>query len=176
MAHYSLIKRIYPNKPYKFLNTRLLEVNEMCSSNTSNDNFLFTTNNNFDKYFIDYQNLNILPFEKNIIESYNCKYIDNFEILFFNFNNYPIKELNEYLILNESKLFLDNNILLKKTKPTFYSPVHIKDNNNILVLGKEYCDTIIMNGFRIPYDRAIYIPPQTYYNDFFIRGAWKVIS
>jgi hypothetical protein len=58
--------------------------------------------------------------------------------------------------------------------PHIHQPTNINSEGH-LVLAKRYDNMLLLSKVRIPYGKAIYIPPNTYHNDSLLIGDYNVL-
>ena len=172
-----LISKIIPNVPYKLVNNKLFEINELCEGVIQNNIKIkqvrpHTINSNEISLNPEIcKKIPILMSNKPNLEYFNCKLISNMNLFVFDNNNDNIN-----LSLCEKNFYPKNNYKLKTNNyPNFIFPSNIY-SNGFVILGKDKNSHFELTGFKIPLHCGLYIPYFMYYNTNYLNGNWNFIK
>lgn len=155
------------------INIQIKEINE----NVENNNIL--GKNSY--IFIENELLKI-PIEvatEKKLNYYFCNLIEDGDIFKLN-NKSEIQNFNISIGQNYFKDYilqngLGNGIYIEThDTPHFHQPLN-SNCSGYLIIGKIKRDELIITAFKIPFGKAIYIPPNTYHCDACLVGEYNVI-
>jgi hypothetical protein len=172
------IKSLLTNIPYKLINNKLFEINELCEGKIVNyENYQANKPQtiNIKKSEILLNNLNKIPVtfaNKNNVEHFNCKFINNMSIFMLE-NNNKMKNIN-YVHKNLDNI-LDNKNKFKfeiYDYPNFITPMDIY-SKGFIILAKNHNKYFEITGFKIPCNTGIYIPSYIPFDKSLLTGDWN---
>ena len=146
---------------------------------TENANILGKNGNLWINTYNSSINIPIVNSTIEYLNFYNCKLLKYNDIINFDIDNdMPVTIMNigeKYIsnfIMNEN---LGGGIYLEyHNLPHFHMPLSNKDSG-YLILGKKKNNQILLSAFKIPYNYAIYTPPNIIHCDSFLIGKYLVV-
>jgi len=170
-------KIIYPEIP----NFTIVEGNFVFKTNSSS---AISKNNILGNNSIFYTKINVIqiPIIKctsELLQFFGCFIISDGDT--FKLNNHSEMPFFKITIGKNYK----NDFLLKEglgegfyiethDTPHIHQPIN-NDAEGYLVLAKRHDNLLLLSKVRIPYGKAVYIPPNTYHNDSLLIGDYNVL-
>jgi hypothetical protein len=170
------LKSLITNIPYKLVNNRLFEISEICEGkiiNYENNQIIKPNTINIKKseFLLNkYDNIPVTYANKNNLEYFSCKFINNMNIFIME-NNNKIKNIN-YVHKNINNNLSDEFKFEIYDYPNFITPMDIY-SNGFLLLGKKFNKTLEITGFKIPYNTGIYVPSHIPFDKSLLKGNWN---
>jgi hypothetical protein len=149
-----------------------------------NNSIALSKNNILGNNSIFYTKMNVIqiPITKctsELLQFYGCTIITNGDTLKLN-NNIEMPFFKIIIGKNYKNGFLlqkdlgEGFYIETHDTPHIHQPININAKGH-LVLAKRHGNTLLLSKVRIPYGKALYIPPNTYHNDSLLIGDYNVL-
>ncbi len=189
MKFMKTVSQIIPNQPYKLVWDDLYHIQELGGGRIKNvspkivkpKSILVNFNIEKNSFVTNSPTIDI-PIEIATDEKvayYSCQLIETMELFRFNLHN--DKKMYYYQI-NIGEDYLNDYIMSGKgvtlelhDNPNFYTP-SFQNSNGFIILAKKVGFQYELTGFKIPYEKGLYINSNIYHSNCFINGIWKIAS